>query len=100
MTNRAITIFAFIVFTLLWIAFAAALLFNREMLDSVWQSVRSWPLIIQSVVGLLVLPVALGLWIWQTSWSIWLRLILVIGLGIATIYVFFPKKTMDQTKGK
>ena len=99
MTNRVINIFAFTVLTLLWIAFAAALLFNREMLDSVWQSFRSWPLIFQIIVGLLVLPVTLGLWIWQTSWSIWLRLILVIGLGIATIYVFFPKKTMGQTKG-
>jgi uncharacterized membrane protein len=96
MTNRAITIFAFTVLTLLWIAFAAALLFNREMLDTVWQSFRSWPLIIQIVVGLLVLPVTLGLWIWQTSWSIWLSLILVIGLGIATIYVFFPWKTRSQ----
>jgi len=96
MTNRVITIFAFTVLTLLWIAFAAALLFNREMLDSVWQSFRSWPLVIQIVVGLLILPVALGLWIWETSWPIWLRLILVVGLGWVTIYLFWPRKTRSQ----
>ncbi len=96
MTNRAINIFAFTILTILWIAFAAALFFNREVLDSVWQSFRSWPLVIQIVVGLLVLPVALGLWIWETTWPIWLRLILVVGLGLGTIYVFFPWKTRSQ----
>jgi len=96
MANRVINIFAFTVLTLLWIAFAAALLFNRGLLDTVWQSFRSWPLVIQIVVGLLVLPVAVGLWIWQTSWPIWLRLILVVGLGMVTIYVFFPWKTRSQ----
>ena len=96
MTNRVVNIFAFSVLTLLWLAFGAALLFNRELLDAVWQSFRSWPLVIQIVVGLLVLPVALGLWIWQTSWPIWLRLILVVGLGLITIYVFSPWKTRSQ----
>jgi hypothetical protein len=71
----------------------AALIFNRTLLDSVWQSFRSWPLILQVIVGLLLLPVALGLWIWETSWALWLRLLLVLGLGVATLYVFFPKKT-------
>ena len=96
MTNRVINIFAFTVLTLLWIAFAAALLFNRGLLDTVWQSFRSWPLVIQIVVGLLVLPVAVGLWIWQTPWPIWLRLILVVGLCLVTIYLFWPKKTRSQ----
>jgi len=93
-----ITIFAFTILTLLWIAFGAALLFNRELLDTVWQSFRSWPLVIQIVVGLLVLPVALGLWIWQISWPIWLRLILVVGLGWVSIYLFWPRKTRSQAE--
>jgi hypothetical protein len=50
------------------------------------------PFIVQALVGLLVLPVALGLWIWETSWPLWLRLLLVIGLGWVTIYTFFPRK--------
>jgi hypothetical protein len=44
------------------------------------------------ILGLLVLPVVVGLWIWETSRPLWLRLILVIGFGFATIYTFFPKK--------
>jgi hypothetical protein len=92
MRNRIISIVAFGVLTLLWLAFAAALVFNRELLDTVWQSFRSWPLVLQFVVGLLVLPVFAGLWIWESSWPVLLRLVLVAGLAWATVYVFFPGK--------
>jgi hypothetical protein len=34
----------------------------------------------------------LGLWIWQTSWPLVLRLVLAGGLAWATLYVFFPWK--------
>jgi hypothetical protein len=96
MRDRIINIFAFASLTLLWLAFAAGLLFNSDMLDTVWQSFRSWPLIFQLVAGLLVLPVVLGLWIWETSWPLWLRLILVAGLAWVTVYTFFPRKTPSQ----
>lgn len=97
MTNRIINILAFAILALLWLVFAAALLMNRDLLDTTWQSFRSWPLIIQLVVGLLVLPVVLGLWIWETSWSLWLRLILLAGLAWVTVYTFFPRKTASQS---
>ncbi|HEX6270548.1 MAG TPA: hypothetical protein VFZ43_09950 [Anaerolineales bacterium] len=103
MTNRVINIFAFAVLTLLWLAFAGALLFNRDLLDTTWQSFRSWPLIIQLVAGLLVLPVVLGLWIWETSWPLLLRVILVAGLAWVTVYTFFPRKVpgkLEVSPGK
>jgi hypothetical protein len=87
---------AFAVLTLLWLGFAAALLFNRSMLDTTWQAFRSWPIVIQLVVGLLILPVVLGLWIWETSWPFLLRLLLVAGLAWVTVYTFFPKETASQ----
>ena len=96
MRDRIISVFAFAVLTLLWLAFATALLLNQDMLDTVWQSFRSWPIIIQLVVGLLILPVVLGLWIWETSWPLWLRLLLVLGLAWITVYTFFPGKTRDR----
>lgn len=98
MRDRIINVFAFVVLTLLWLAFAAALLLNRDLLDTVWQSFRSWPLIVQIIVGLLILPVAAGLWIWETSWPLLVRLILVAGLAWATVYTFFPRKTHNQTE--
>ena len=39
------------------------------------------------------LRVVWGLWVWESSGPLWTRLILVLGLGFATIYTFFPKQT-------
>ncbi len=93
MNRNLISIAAFAILTLAWLAFGAALIFNPAILDAVWQSFRGWPLVVQLVVGLLVLPVALGLGIWESSWPLALRLILVIGLGVATVYTFFPRRS-------
>ena len=92
-TNLLINYLAFAILTLLWLGFAAALLLNQAMLDVVWQTLRGLPLLVQVIVWLLVLPVALGLWIWETAWPLWLRLLLVVGLGFATIYTFFPRQS-------
>jgi hypothetical protein len=103
MRDRIINIVAFAVLTLLWLGFAAALVFNRSMLDTTWQAFRSWPIVIQLVVGLLILPVVLGLWIWETSWPFLLRLLLVAGLAWVTVYTFFPKETashLETSPGK
>ena len=90
-TDLLISIFAFTVLTLLWLAFGATLLFNRELLNQTWRLFRSWNILVQLLVALLVLPVVIGLWIWQTRWPGWLRLLLVAGLAWTTIYTFFPR---------
>jgi len=90
-TDLLISIFAFTVLTLLWLGFGIALLLNREYLDRVWRLFRSWNILFQLFVALLVLPVVLGLWIWQTRWPSWLRLFLVVGLAWMTVYTFFPR---------
>ena len=90
-TDFLISIVAFIVLTLLWLGFGAALLFNRELLNQIWRRFRSWNILIQLLAALLVLPVVLGLWIWQTHWPAWLRLVLVAGLAWMTVYTFFPR---------
>lgn len=89
--NMIINIGAFAILTLLWLGFAAALIFNQSLLHTVWQALRNLPFIVQAVIWLFILPVTLGLWIWETSWPLWIRLILVAGLGWGTIYTFFPK---------
>jgi hypothetical protein len=92
--NTLISISAFAIFSVLWLGFAAAIVFNPSVLDTVWQSFRALPWALQGVIWLLVLPVTAGLWIWETSWPLWLRLILVIGLGWVTIYTFYPRKAV------
>ena len=90
-TEMAFNIFVFTVFTLLWLAFAVALFFKREMLENIWRSIRGLPLLVQFLIWMLFLPVVLGLWIWQSSWPLWLRLVLVAGLAWWNVYVFFPR---------
>lgn len=89
--SMVFNIFVFILFTILWFAFIAVLLFKREMLANLWRSIRGLPILFQLALWLLFLPLMLGLWIWQTSWPMWLRLVLVAGLAWWNVFVFFPR---------
>jgi hypothetical protein len=83
-------VFVFVLFTLLWTGFIAALFFKREMLTDLWRSIRRLNLLVQLLLWLLFLPVMAGLWIWQTSWPLWLRSVLVAGLAWWNVYLFYP----------
>jgi hypothetical protein len=88
--NMLINVVAFLLFTVLWLAFVGAILFNPGVLDGVWDGLRGLPWLVQGLVWLLLLPVVAGLWIWQTDWSLWLRLPLVAGLAVANVVAFYP----------
>jgi hypothetical protein len=96
MTNRLINLTAFTLLAILWLCFGAALLFNAQLLQTAWMAFRGWPLVGQVLITLLTLPVVVGLWVWQTPWPVWLRLMLVIGLAWVTLYTFFPKEASGQ----
>jgi hypothetical protein len=81
----------FVVFAVIWIAFGVALVWSQGSLDAAWQSIRSLPLIVQGIVWLLFLPVMLGLWIWETTWPLILRLLLVVGIAGWNLLVFLPR---------
>jgi ABC-type amino acid transport system permease subunit len=81
----------FAIFALIWIAFAAGLIWSQGSLDQAWESVRGLPLIVQAVVWLLLLPVMIGLWIWETSWPLVVRLVLVIGVAGWNLLIFLPR---------
>lgn len=90
--NMIINVGSFAILSILWLGFGVALIFNHAVLDTAWQALRGLPLAVQAIVWLLALPVALGLWIWESSWPLWIRLMLVFGLAWATLYTFFPKQ--------
>jgi hypothetical protein len=81
----------FAVFLLLWIAFGVALVWNQGGLDAAWAWIRSLPLLIQVLAWFLFLPVMAGLWIWETSWPLILRFVLVGGLAFWNLLVFLPR---------
>jgi hypothetical protein len=81
----------FLVFAVMWVAFGIALTWSQGSLDAASQYVRSLPLLVQGIVWLLFLPVMLGLWIWETTWPIILRLILVVGIAGWNLLVLLPR---------
>ena len=81
-----------LVFGPIWVAFAVALAFSQGSLDQAWIWIRSLPILLQAVVWLLFLPVVGGLWVWETTWPLFLRLVIVLGLGAWNILVFLPQR--------
>ena len=81
----------FIVFLVLWLAFAAALVWSQGSLDQTWEWIRGQHVVLQGVLWLLFLPVVAGLWVWETTWPLIVRLIVVVGLGLVNVYVFIPR---------
>ena len=81
----------FAIFAVIWVAFGAALIWSQGSLDQAWQAIRDLPLIVQIVVWVLFLPVMMGLWVWETSWPLLVRLGLVIGVAGWNLLMFLPK---------
>jgi hypothetical protein len=73
--SRALSIYAIVIFILLWIGFATALVVDRGWLDLLWNWVRALPPVAEIIVWILFLPIIVGLWIWESSWSDLLRLL-------------------------
>jgi hypothetical protein len=81
----------FAIFAVLWVAFGIAVIWSQGSLDAAWHWVRSLPLIVQGVVWLLFLPVMIGLWVWESTWPLVLRLVLVAGVAGWNLMVFLPR---------
>lgn len=86
-----IAVVAFATFALLWAGFAAALVWSQGRLDLAWAWIQGLPLPFQVGAWLLFLPVVAGLWVWEASWPLAVRLVLVAGLGVFSLYAFFPR---------
>ena len=81
----------FVVFLVIWVAFGAALVWSQGSLHQTWEAVRSLPLIVQIVVWVMFLPVMAGLWVWETSWPLIVRFVLVAGIAGWNLLMFLPK---------
>jgi hypothetical protein len=81
----------FVVFALIWIAIGASLIWSQGSIDQAWQTIRGLPLVVQAVVWLLFLPVMIGLWVWETTWPLVVRLILIVGIAGWNLLVFLPR---------
>ena len=72
---RVLSTYAIVIFAMLWVGFAIALVANREWLDLLWNLVRALPSVAEIIIWLLFLPIMVGLWIWESDWTALVRLL-------------------------
>ena len=77
---RVLSSYAILVFAVLWVGFAIALAVNRAWLDLLWIGVRALPPVVEIIVWILFLPIMVGLWAWESSWSALVRLLVFEGI--------------------
>ena len=82
---RVLSTYAIVIVAMLWVGFAIALVVNREWLDLLWNGMRSLPSVAEIVVWLLFLPIMVGLWIWESSWPTFVRLLAFAGIVVWTL---------------
>jgi len=78
--DKLFAVGAFAMFVVLWAGFALALRGDRGFVDSTWQWLRGLPVPIQPIVWVVILPIAVGLWIYESTWSPTVGLLLAIGM--------------------
>lgn len=83
--DRALAIAIFAMFVVVWVGFAVALRGDGGFLDSSWQWLRELPGLVQVVVWVLILPIAVGLWAWESTWTPFVGLLLVAGMIAWTV---------------
>jgi len=71
----SMSLYAIVIFVVLWVGFAVALAVDREWLDILWNFVRDLPLAAEIIVWVVFLPITVGLWIWESSWPALVRLL-------------------------
>jgi hypothetical protein len=81
----------FAIFAVIWAAVIAGLFLSQGSVDQTWEAIRSLPIIVQAVVWLLILPVMAGLWIWESTWPLVVRIVLVTSLAGWNLLVLLPK---------
>jgi hypothetical protein len=83
---RVLSSYAIVIFAVLWIGFAIALVVNQEWLDLLWNWVQALPAVTQIIVWVVFLPIMVGLWIWKSSWPAFLRLLAFAGIVVWTLF--------------
>ena len=89
--EQVFNVFVFVVFLVLWVGFASGLAANQGGLDAIWNAIQGQHILVQGLIWLLVLPVTIGLWIWESAWPVLIRLPLVAALAAWNLWMFFPK---------
>jgi hypothetical protein len=83
--DRLFAVGAFAMFVVVWVGFAVGLRGDHAFLDTTWEWLRGLPAPIAVVVWLVFLPIACGLWIWESSWTPLVGSLLAVGMVAWTL---------------
>lgn len=62
---------------------------------SIWQRFRSWPWWVQAILWLLLFPIVISVWVWQTNYPLWARITAVGAVGLLTGFALFSDTEAD-----
>ncbi|HSL26118.1 MAG TPA: hypothetical protein VLA54_07515 [Acidimicrobiia bacterium] len=85
-------IVAFFVCIALWVLMAAGIVLAPETIDGIWQSVRELTWWLQVPLWIILLPWMVGLWVWESSWPLWARVLAVATIAVVNLISFYPWK--------
>jgi hypothetical protein len=86
---RVMSIYANAIFVILWVGFIIALIVDRAWLGQLWDWAQALPLVPKIIVWAVFLPVLVGLWIWQSSWSTFGQLLGLAGIIAWTLVAVY-----------
>ena len=78
---RVLSSYAITIFAILWLGFFISLIANREWLDLLWNWVQTLPTVAQIIAWVFFTPVMTVLWIWDSSWSVLIRVLAFAGIA-------------------
>ena len=77
---RVLSSYAILTFAILWLGFAIALIVNPDWLDLLWNWVRALPSVLNILAWVFITPIMAALWIWESSWTVIVRLLAFSGI--------------------
>lgn len=82
---RVLSTYAIVIFAILWVGLAVALVVNQEWLNLLSNWVQTLPSVVEIIVWLFFLPIMVGLWIWESSWGALIRLLAFCAIVLWTL---------------
>lgn len=87
--SKSLTIYANLIFIVLWVGLVVALVMNREWLDEIWGWAQALPGVPRIIVWVLLLPIMVALWIWESPWPAAARLVGFAGIVVWTFLAVY-----------
>ena len=82
----------------LWIAFAALWIFTPSTLGHIQHWIATIPTVFEVILWIVFLPWVGSLWIWHSSLALWLRVLIIVVIALATIGMFNRRKASGRRR--